>query len=218
MSKNTDNLVEGGYGRRTWKKLKAEGKAEYKPPRVIHEIILRNDWPYKTRRDYYKVRDRALASILYLTGGRRNEVLRLKRSQFSEDPDDPDFLVVHSFWISKRKGGKHEVRDIPLPRVGVMAPFTQMVEEYLELLTPEEKLFKFGPSRALDIIKYMTHDPHSSEPGLWNHWFRAQSLSYMVNLLRSTIIVASDRGIKNPATLAHYYTGSWKEHKELLKQ
>ena len=45
---------------------------------------------------------------------------------------------------------------------------------------------------------------------------RAQSLSYQVNLLRSTVAVAKQRGIENPATLAHYYRGDWRQFKEEL--
>lgn len=216
--KSRENLVPGGENRRTWKKLKAEGKNLYQTPRQIHRIIQRNKWPYKTRLDYYNQRDLALASLLYLSSGRVNEVLRLRARQFVEDPDDPDFLVIHSFWISKRKGGKHEIVDIPLPRVGQMKPFTEYVEAYLQHVDPDEMLFKFGKSRALAIVKYMTDDPDNPEDGYWCHWFRAQSLSYWVNTLRSTIVVASDRGIKNPQTLKHYYTGGWKEHKDELKQ
>ena len=224
---NQKNLRVGGHARRTWKKAKAQGKAEYKSPREIYEIIHRGEWPYKTRPDFYRKRDRALAALVYLTSGRINEALRVKRRQIREDPDDPDFLVVHSFWISKRKGGKYDVVDIPLPRVGKLAPFTELVEEYLDLVEPEEKLFRFGSSRALAIIEYMTRDPDAPETldpdahydkSIWCHYLRAQSLTYMVNLLRSTIIVAKDRGIVNPQTLAHYYTGEWKEHKEELKK
>jgi len=54
--------------------------------------------------------------------------------------------------------------------------------------------------------------------GYFNHLFRAQSFSYQINLVRSTIAVAKDRGIENPSTLAHYYTGSWREHAEDLKK
>lgn len=205
-------LREGGQGRRTWKQAKAEGEARYQPPLEIYKIIHKGKWPYKTRLDFHRKRDLALAALIYLTSGRINEVLRLRKHQIEIDGEDPDFLVVHDFWISKRKGGKYEVRDIPLPRVGKLAAFTKLVEEYLDRLEPDDKLFKFGSSRALAIIGAMTGDR------AWCHWFRAQSLSYMVNLLRSTIVVAHDRGVVNPATLAHYYTGAWKEHKEELKK
>jgi hypothetical protein len=177
-------------------------------------------WPYKTRTDFYRGRDLALASLLYLTSGRINEVLRLTKDQFREDEDDKDFLVCHDFWVSKRMSGvTHPTPQIPLPRVGKLAPFTRIVETYLGLLEENDaKLFSFGEGRAWSIIDCITNDPDTEERGVWNHWFRAQSLSYHVNLLRSTIVVAKTRGIENPQTLAHYYTGEWRQHKEDLKK
>lgn len=211
----SQNLVEGGKGRRTWHKA----SKRYYDPEGIYQIIHRNAWPYKTRVDYYRLRDLALASLLYLTSGRINEVLRLVKHQFREDEEDPDFLVCHNFWVSKRKAGvEHPTPDIPLPRVGRLAPFTEIVEAYLAFIDDEERLFKFSRARAFQITRHITSDPENQQPGKWNHWFRAQSLSYQVNLLRSTILVASDRGVKNPQTLAHYYTGQWKEHKEEMKK
>ena len=42
------------------------------------------------------------------------------------------------------------------------------------------------------------------------------SLSYHVNLIRSTIAVAKQRGVENPATLAHYYRDDWKLYRDEL--
>jgi len=146
-------------------------------------------------------------------------VLKVTADQFRVDVDDPDFLVLHDFYVSKRKKGREHPRpDIPLPRVGSLSPFTKLVESYLVEIGPTDKLFKFTSSRALAIIDSMTKLSGSSHKGMFNHWFLSQSFSYQVNLIRSTIIVAKDRGVENPSTLSHYYTGSWKEHKEDLKK
>jgi hypothetical protein len=59
---------------------------------------------------------------------------------------------------------------------------------------------------------------HSSKPGWFCHWFRAQSLSYQVNLIRSTVAVARQRGVENPVILMKYYRGDWKLFKDELKQ
>jgi len=206
-----DWLKPDGTGRRTWEKA----PKKYVKPKQIFEIIQRRRWEYRRTPDLYHSRDLALAALLYLTSGRINEVLRLTRDQFIQDETDPRFLICSSFWVSKRKKGKqHPVKDIPLPREGAWAPFTRTVEEYISQLGPNEKLFKIGTVRAYAIIQHITKLPASEEKGYWCHWFRSQSLSYQVNLLRSTQLVASDRGIESPQTLSHYYVGDWKGHKE----
>jgi len=173
---------------------------------------------YQYGRDKLHARDKALMALTYLTCGRINEVLRLRKSQFKEmrqlpnyaEPDS-NILICHEFWVSKRKKGKrHPLLDLPLPRVGTFAPFTALVEDYLKYLKRNAKLFTFGEHRAWVIINYIT--------GQWCHWFRAQSLSYQVNLIGSALRVARQRGVENPTTIAHYYRGQWLVDKEALKK
>lgn len=219
ISRDLEYLSQYGKRRRTLKKEKEKGAIKYKSPSQIAAIIRHNKWPYKTRRDFYHTRDLALASLLFLTSGRINEVLRVSKDQFEEYEPDPEILLLRSFYVSKRKKGKpHPTPTIPLPRVGSMGQLTRFVEDYLEMLEPGEKLFKFSRARAWAIIRHITKKPGAVGPGYWCHWFRAQSLSYQVNLIRSTIAVAKQRGVENPATLAIYYTGSWELFKDEIKR
>ena len=201
----------------------------YLSPEEVYDLIITNEWPYKGGqfnvkgtqygRDKFHARDGAFMALLFLTSGRVNEVLRVTEDQFKEMKQlthkypfvDPNILILEDFWISKRKEGKpHPLKDLPLPRVGRLAPFTELVEKYLEYLRKSDKLFPFGTSRAWVIVNHIT--------GKWNHWFRAQSLSYQVNLLGSALRVAQQRGIKNPTTIAHYYRGEWLVDKDKLKE
>jgi len=219
ISRDYEYLSRHGSKRRTLKKEKELGKLSYKSPTQIASIIRHNKWPYKTRRDFYHTRDLALPSLVFLSSGRINEVLRVTKDQFEEYQFDPEILLLRSFYVSKRKKGKpHPFPTIPLPRVGVQGQLTRYVEDYLELLEPDEQLFKFSRARAWAIIRHITKKPGAVGPGYWCHWFRAQSLSYHVNLIRSTIAVAKQRGVENPATLAHYYTGDWELFKDELKR
>ncbi|MCK4474537.1 hypothetical protein KAU30_01735 [Candidatus Bathyarchaeota archaeon] len=210
----------------------------YLTPEEVYELITHREWDYKGGqffkrgtqygRDKYHSRDRAFMALMYLTSGRLNEVLRVVKSQFHEMKElsyykkpDPDILILKDFWISKRKKGKtHPLLDLPLPRVGTLAPFTELVEKYLTCLKKKDKLFSFGESRAWVITNYITggYDDEGNLIGKWNHWFRAQSLSYQVNLLGSALRVAKQRGVKNPTTIAHYYRGEWIVDKDQLKK
>ena len=236
-------LKADGTGRRTARK--DIRKTDYLPPQKIYNLITEQEWPYKggkfkTKGAEYGCRrlhsrDRALMALLYLTSGRILEVLQLIKNQFRVDKEDKDFLVIIGFWVSKRMddhvrkvpvwiekekryvaverhipASEHPEPDIPLPRVGQLAPLTKLVEDYLEYLDQDEQLFTFGESRAWTIVNYIT--------GKWNHWFRAQSLSFQVNLLRSTIAVAKQRGISNPSTIEHYYVSDWKQFKDEFKK
>jgi hypothetical protein len=219
ISRDYEYLSKYRLGRRTLKKEKKLGNISYKSPEQIAAIIRYNKWPYRTRRDFYHTRDLALPSLLFLTSGRINEVLRVTKDQFKEYELDPDILLLRSFYVSKRQEGQdNPTPNIPLPRVGASSPLTRNVESYLEMLGSEDKLFKFSRARAWAIIRHITKRPGASSPGYWCHWFRAQSLSHQVNLIRSTIAVAKQRGVANPATLAHYYTGDWKLFKDEIKR
>lgn len=211
-------LWEYGQNRRTLKKSEELGLLDYKNPRQIYTIIHRNEWPYKRDIELLHKRDLALASLLFLSSGRIGEVLRLKKNQFTTDEDYPDFVILSAFYVSKRKKGKtHPTPDIPLPLRGRLSAFTYIALDYVKLLEPDEKLFKFSRARAWAIIRCITASPDEPK-GYWCHWFRAQSLSYMVNLIRSTVAVARQRGVENPATLAHYYRGDWRQFANELKQ
>ncbi len=251
LSTKPTRLKRDGTGRRT---RKSNIRDYFKPYEVYNRLFL-DKWAYKTNWDFYHTRDLALGALLYLTSGRINEVLLLRKKQFEEvileydDEEDKIVLIIKDFWVSKRKKAKtilkvdrnapildkkgevigfkirkvfrpaseHPHPEIPLPRKGELAPFTNLVERYLEILN-RDKLFSFGTARAWQIINYITGGKEDSKKGLWNHWFRAQSLSFLVNKLRSTTIVAKDRGISNPATIEHYYVSTWREHiKELEK-
>ena len=107
-------------------------------------------------------------------------------------------------------GKDHPTPDIPFPMVGSQAPFTQQVLDYIELLDQDDRLFKCSRARGWAIIRHIT--------GQWPNWFRTQSLSYHVNLIRSTIAVAKHRGVENPATLTHYYRGDRKLYRDELKK
>lgn len=236
----------------------------YKSPEEIFKLLFTREWEYKGGwfnrkgdefgREKYHKRDRALGALLYLSSGRINEVLRIKKDQFRELRElqhkypglrDKNIFILEDFWVSKRMteherikpkwneqtkmfdavkvkipAKKHPILDLPLPRVGTFAPFTALVEEYLEILKPHEKLFEFKESRAWVIINHITggYDEKGELVGLWNHWFRGASLSYWVNKLGSATRVAKQRGIENPKTIEHYYRGDWTVDKEKMKE
>ncbi len=193
--------------KRTLKDIK-----RYEPPQKILRVIEESPvWHYKTDLEFHEKRDRALLALLYLTGGRVNEVLKVKKSLF--DFSDRDFIIIRDFEISKRKARTLSREGIPkidvaLPRDGSLLNFTEIVMAYYRM--SDEKLFKFGRKRAWAIVNYMT--------GKWCHYFRSQRISDIINRIRSSDATSKILGIKNPQTISHYYKGTWEEYREELQK
>ena len=80
---------------------------EYYPtPSEIYSIIMESEgWPYKTNREFYLTRDRALVAILYLLALRISEALRLKKKQFllPEETGYQDRVLVRGIKLSKSR-------------------------------------------------------------------------------------------------------------------
>jgi len=93
----SESLVPGGHGRRTMVDID-----RMLSPEAIFDKIVEKDWEYKSRPAFYTTRDNALCALLYLTSGRINEVLRLKKDQIIPYAEDPDFMIVDQFWVRAR--------------------------------------------------------------------------------------------------------------------
>jgi len=196
-------------GRRTMRDIRV-----FVPPGEILKLILQGDpWPYRRDPESYLCRDQALISFIYMMGCRINEALKVFKTQFDWE-ETPGHITVKDFRISKRterilrREGIPRI-DLGLPLDGLFSPFTDLILKWYDL-SPGPKLFpNLGTRRAWEIVDHHT--------GKWPHYFRSQRISWMVNKVRSPLIVAEILGVKSPQTLAHYYKTSWKEHIEDLK-
>ncbi len=146
---------------------------EFLRPSQIYRLITTRTWPYKTQWDLYHARDRALMALLYLTCGRVTEVLSLRKSQFVMD-EDPDFIIITNMIVVKRKKKQRKAppirAEVPLPKEGPLARFTELVVEYLKMLPEDAELFEFKRRRAWQIVRHVT--------GKWCHYFRSQGESW----------------------------------------
>ena len=189
---------------------------EFKRPSELLEMIEGKSWPYKTNKEFYECRDRALISLLYLTCGRVSEVLSLRKKQFVFD-EDPDFIIIKNMIVVKRKKEakrkRRSIRDeVPLPTTGPLAPFTQFVVEYLNLLTdPKAKLFRFGRHRAWQIVRFIT--------GKWCHYFRSQGESWYGKIFSNIFALKDFVGVVDASTLSDYVKTDWRDYRaEILRK
>lgn len=197
-------MVMSALNRRTLKDI-----PYYPDPEEIYQtIITSKGWLYKTRKEYYKIRDQALIALLYLIGARVSEVIRLTRDQFK---DRETYIHVQRIKLSKsRKGKKRRVqyREANLPLQGERSQLTQLVIKYLQLLKPKERLFKFtlrknewqqiiGTRRVWQIVNaYM--------PEITTHWLRAFCENYLYGKWEHDILAVSDYVKVDARTLQQY--------------
>jgi integrase len=178
------------------------------PQKLYQQVVSAPGWPYKNNVERYQKRDRALVSLLYLLACRISEARRLIRKQFVMGEEN-DRLVVDSIKLSKpRKKGKprrHEFRsEAWLPLKGERAPLTRLVMDYLELLGPEDKLFSFGNSRALQITHAIL--------GIPNHWLRAYGEDYLYETWDHDILAVADYVKVEPRTLQEYIRKRYEKY------
>ena len=170
-------------------------------------------WPYKTNRDFYLSRDRALIALLILTGCRISEALRLKRLQFRIYDDRIELRNV-----STLKSGNMR-NKITLPKAGRLEDFSLTVEKWLRLV-PSEDSYVFpqgsnfglnwkkhiGRKRGYAIVRYIT--------GKFPHYYRAICETIYARLVfkgGEAWKLQQFMGLKRLDSTTPYVQSSWEE-------
>jgi integrase len=146
-------------------------------PLVIElvDIIKKTSWNYKSEfRDLFIMRDRALVSVLILSGLRISEALSLRLDQIRERPKK--FLLLS---VPTLKNGSVR-KEIELPIDGSLGEITKFFTEWYRFLNekPQAKwLFPSGCSSGLvlkdHLSRWRAHRIMYITTNLFPHWFRA---------------------------------------------
>ena len=96
-------------------------------------------WFYKTNKELYLRRDRALVSILYLGDFRSQEIVPLTTENFEKKGTH---LLVKGVKVAKKK--RVEYREAKFPFEGERACFTDLVLKYVDHLKPKARLFHWS--------------------------------------------------------------------------
>ena len=191
---------------------------EWLTPEQIYDLITSRSWHHKENPSFHEKRDRCLMALYFLTGGRNNEVLKLKKKNF-DATTHPQFIILKRMYISKRTkktisrfGAKVTRRiNIRLPLFGRLSPFTLLVMDYLDLINDDDKLFDFSVRRSHQIVKHVT--------GKWVHWFRAMSENYYGQIFMDAVKLAKFMGVTNVQSVMAYIPFDEKAYeKDLLKR
>jgi integrase len=180
----------------------------YPSPRELYQkIVSAPGWNYKENVEFYHIRDRALAALTYLLGGRISEILRLKKSQFIVRRDR---VVVRGIQLSKSRYKNRPRREqfreeAWLPLHGERSNLTELVLNYLQLIGDNDLLFPFTRQRAWQIINSLL--------GVPCHWLRAYCENYLYDNWGKDILAVSDYIKVDPRTLQLYIRRSYQKYK-----
>lgn len=176
------------------------------PKQLYNKIIDAAGYPYKTNKDFYIKRDRALVALTYLIAARISEILRLTKTQFFKT--DIAYVITGIRLSKSTKAGKPRKKifrqEAFLVLTGDRAPLTQIVLDYLAILR-EDKLFPFSRQRAWQIVTSITGEPI--------HWLRAYGENFLYDEWDHDLLAVADYVGVNPRTLSDYIHGGYKKYK-----
>jgi len=152
------------------------------------------------------LRYRALISLIYISGQRISDIIKIKKEQFNFK-EEKDFVIIKNVIISNRRNDQL-LLDIPLPLVGKMKPFSEIIIQHYKKRRGKEYLFSLTRNASYKAIKKVT--------GKWCDYFRFQCFNYSINNLGNVAAVARNKGV-DVSTIMHYYSGSKKQHQEDFK-
>jgi hypothetical protein len=195
----------------------------YDPPETIWHKINSHSLAYKTREEFYQVRDKAYCSLMYLSTCRSSELCRAnleagyKPSVMTHQFElGNDFLNFRDVIVLKRRiivgkdntgrpifGKILDIEEYPkrteikLPLQGRLNVFTEAVQDYLELLDDFSELFPFMYRRGWQIVNGIT--------GETQHYLRAMGLKLYSRLVGQNLKDLQDfSGHKRLESLVKY--------------
>ncbi|MEM3629110.1 MAG: site-specific integrase [Candidatus Bathyarchaeia archaeon] len=176
-------------------------------------------WNYKVNADMLRLRDRALAACLILTGCRVSEVLDLKRGQFRVYRD----RIVLANVETKKHG---EIRSrITMPFGGRLGWFTRVVADWLMLVPNDSNVYVFprfdnngNPMWNKPMSRKRVHQLIKECVGLFPHWFRGVCETIYARLVfrRDAWKLKQWMGLKRLDSTVPYVGGSWEEDEERI--
>lgn len=191
---------------------------EYPTPKNLYQKIMAYEGSYRTNKDFYIIRDRALASILFIAQLRKSEAHRLRKQQFHENPFRIIAVKLSKSEKRSKKTGDIITRkdtyrkEILLPLTGDLSGFGQLIKDYVNLLeSPGTLLFPFSDAagRVNQIINEML--------GVPPHWERAYGENLLYELFDYDLIAVANYVQVDPRTLSKYIHRTPERHLKKLR-
>jgi integrase len=182
----------------------------------LAQIVQKVSWNYKVNIDQLQLRDRALVCFFILTGIRNTEHQSIKKKQTRIY--ETHILVVN---VQPKKHGKLR-EEIILPKAGGFAPFTAIVQEWLQQVPDDNSvLFPSADQRGeLDwsqgLSRQRVHWIIKTTTGMFPHWFRGVCETiYGKQVFKNDAWALKDfMGLVNLDSTSPYVNGQWKVHEK----
>ncbi len=200
------------------------------PAELYTEMMKSPGWPYHNNREQFILRDRSLASVMYIGDFRVGECLPMVKSDFMVYPGQ--YLLVDGVRVGKRHFSKRIFRNAKFPLQGERACFTEIILTYLATLkTPETRLFPWSlkvvrfqvgtytvKSRYIgqpDEVKPRISQHYVGTTRAWQiikalfpnhteHWLRAFGYNYDYDAMDHDELAVSDKTKADPRSLRPY--------------
>jgi integrase len=179
----------------------------------LNQILTMQGYQYKVNKEDFQHRDRALTSLLLLTGCRISEALDLKKLQFRIYPEE---IILAN--IKTKKHGKLRT-SVTLPKQGKLEPYTLTVETWLNKV-PEENHYVFPHGTVHGTFQWNKHLSTSrshriikTATGKFPHWYRGVCETIYGKLIfkNDAWKLAQFMGLKRLDSTTPYVQSSWKE-------
>lgn len=190
-----------------------KGKAVMKLPELIN-CINKNQVHYKN--ETLNVRDKAIVSLLMLSGLRVSELLKLKLSQFNLE--GKDFIIIKDVETLKRGNQRDE---IPLPKRGQLQVFTNHVEDWL-IHIPTKDSFVIPTASGLGIhfhkplSRQRTHVIVKAITGQFPHYLRMLTESYYGRIFKTNWALKDFMGLTDLRSTEPYVKTDWHDYAEKM--
>jgi hypothetical protein len=206
------------------------------PQELYDELITSKGWPYSTQNpkqaEFFHTRDLSLPSLLYLGALRVSEAIPIIKNQFSEPTKDErgKHILLKDVRLAKRREGKIETNNLELPLIGERAKFTILIQNYLKLLEPNDRLFPWSIEKQRRTIKGKqgTYQNRKGEtiqrysvrlagtsrayqivkvllPNITEHWLRAFGEDFFYVLSGKDLVATAAHYKVDARTLANWY-------------
>jgi integrase len=169
------------------------------------------------------VRDKALVSLLMLSGLRVSELLKLKLTQFYLE--GKDFIIIKDVETLKRGNLRDEV---PLPKRGQLEVFTNHVEEWLIHIPHKDKHGKpidsfvipsasgLGIHFNKSLSRQRTHVIVKAITGKFPHYLRMLTESYYGRIFRTNWALKDFMGLTDLRSTEAYVKTDWHDYAEKM--
>lgn len=199
-----------------WLNVKKRGVEKEKLPMKLKELatcLEKNELPYKNGKLH--LRDKAIVCLGVLSGLRVSE-MKISKGQF--DFTDKKFLIIRDVSTLKRGVVREE---IPCPRKGKLAPFTNILEEWLATLpTDDSQVIPSASGLGIfwnkPLSRQRIHVIVKALTGQYPHYLRMLAETHYGKIFRTNWALRDFMGLTDLRSTEPYVKTDWHDYADRM--